>query len=181
MMAAAFTLGWDLMGTHYDLVLNVGVCGSFREELRPGTLVNVREEFVADLGAEYGNEFRSVFETGLVDEDRFPFRNGKLTNPFGFKHDALDQLRQVRGVSVNTVSGNTDTIARLKRLYDPDIETMEGAGVFYACIFSEAPFACVRAVSNYVGELDRKSWKLKEAIHSLNDWVIPFVKHFVRA
>jgi len=36
----------------YDLVLNGGVCGSFRPALPPGTVVHVTTDRIADLGAE---------------------------------------------------------------------------------------------------------------------------------
>src|SRR6188768_3570896 len=56
----------------YDLVLNAGVCGSFRPALPPGSVVHVTTDRVADLGAEDGDAFLSVQELQLLGEDEFP-------------------------------------------------------------------------------------------------------------
>src|SRR6187455_3133550 len=53
----------------YDLVVNAGVCGSFRPGLPPGTVVHVTTDRIADLGAEDGDTFLSVQELQLLSDD----------------------------------------------------------------------------------------------------------------
>lgn len=170
MMATAFHLGQRLAQSKYNLVVNLGVCGSFRNELKPGSVVHVTQETIADLGAGDEHAFRSVFDLGLADLNAFPFERGTLRHTFDL--DAVNRLPQVKGISVNTVSSSPRTIERLQQLYDPDVESMEGAAVFYACMVADVPFIEVRAISNYVGETDRTKWKLDEAIAAVNKWVI---------
>src|SRR5262245_23685043 len=55
----------------HDLVLNAGVCGSFRPDLPPGSVVHVTTDRVADLGAEDGEAFLSVHELRLLGENEF--------------------------------------------------------------------------------------------------------------
>jgi futalosine hydrolase len=175
MMATAYHLGRALALNTYQLVLNLGVCGSFKARLQPGTVVNVHDETLADLGAEDGQGFLSVFDLELEDANLPPFSDGKLVNPFGYHNRELNKLPVVSSLSVNSVSGREGTIERLKSFHDPDIESMEGAAVFYACLMADVPFLEVRAVSNFIEQRNRNAWKLDEAIRNLNDWARAFI------
>src|ERR1044072_3627851 len=64
----------------YDLVLNAGVCGSFRPALPPGSVVHVTTDHIADFGAEDGDAFLTVQELQLLPADEFPWTSGRLVN-----------------------------------------------------------------------------------------------------
>ncbi len=55
---------------------------------------------------------------------------------------------------------------------------MEGAAFHYVCLQEEVKFLQLRSISNAVGERDKKQWKMKEAIISLNIELDKLVKHF---
>src|SRR4051812_36183977 len=57
----------------YDLVLNGGVCGSFRPGLPPGSVVHVTTDRIGEFGAEDGDTFLSVHDLQLVGENEFPW------------------------------------------------------------------------------------------------------------
>jgi futalosine hydrolase len=175
MMAAAFHLGRALSLKRYDLVLNLGICGSFRPRIKPGDVVNVSDEIVADLGAEDGLGFLSVFDLELSDPNMPPFTDGKLVNPFRYHNTLINALPVVSSISVNSVSGRTETIERLRSFHDADIEVMEGAGIFYSCLMADVPFLEVRAVSNFIEQRNRNAWKVDDAIRNLNAWAVDFV------
>ena len=48
-----------------------------------------------------------------------------------------------------------------------DVESMEGAAFFEACLSAGIPFAQVRAVSNFVGERDHARWNIPLALRQL--------------
>lgn len=175
-MATAYHLGRALALKKYDLVLNLGVCGSFRNTIQPGTVVNVVEETIADLGAEDGDGFISVFDIGLEDANLPPFIDGKLINPFRKKYKTLEQLAEVRSLSVNTISGSEKTISRLRSFHNADVESMEGAAVFHSCLMADVPFLEVRAVSNYIEQRNKDAWKLEEAISNVSKWTRQFLE-----
>jgi futalosine hydrolase len=62
----------------YNFVINVGIAGSLTDELNIGEVVSVVSDEFADLGIERENEFLTLFETGFMDENEFPFENGIL-------------------------------------------------------------------------------------------------------
>jgi len=48
------------------------------------------------------------------------------------------------------------------------VESMEGAAFFYACLMAEVPFLEIRSISNFVEPRNRDAWDLPLAIGNLN-------------
>ena len=161
----------------YDLVLNAGVCGSFRPALPPGSVVHVTADRVADLGAEDGEAFLSVQELKLVGDDEFPWTRGRLVNSAPPDNAVLRSLPVGDAITVNTAHGQDATIARAVERYNPHVESMEGAAFMYACLVHGVSFAQVRAVSNIVERRNRPAWKLPQAIDALAGTVLTIIDH----
>ena len=161
----------------YDLVLNAGVCGSFRPALPPGTVVHVTTDHIADFGAEDGDAFLSVQQLQLLSADEFPWTSGRLVNSAPPRNEALQRLPVGDAITVTTVHGNDATIARAVERYNPHVESMEGAAFMYACLVHGVPFAQVRAVSNIVERRNRAAWKLGEAVEALGAVVVEIIDH----
>jgi len=161
----------------YDLVLNAGVCGSFRPALPPGSVVHVTTDHVADFGAEDGEGFLSAQELRLLNADEFPWTRGRLVNSAPPGNEALGRLPVGDAITVNLVHGNDATIARAVERYNPHVESMEGAAFMYACLVHGVPFAQVRAVSNIVERRNRSAWKLRDAMDALGTTVLAIIDH----
>jgi futalosine hydrolase len=159
----------------YDLVLNAGVCGSFRPALAPGHVVHVTTDRLADLGAEDGDAFLSVYDLQLLSEDEFPFTRGRLVNSAPPSNSAIAALSVGDAITVNTVHGHESTIARAVERYNPHVESMEGAAFMYACLVHGVSFAQIRAISNIVERRNRTAWKLQEAIDALSRTVLTII------
>ena len=168
MVATAAWCTRALMQAPYDLALNVGVCGSFNAAHRPGAVVHVTADRIAELGAQDGDAFLTAHDLQLLGENEAPFHGGLLVNRQPPAIAPLLSLPSVTGITVNTVHGDTAAIARVVERFNPDVETMEGAAFMYACLAHGVPFAQVRAVSNIVERRNRAAWKLPEAIQALS-------------
>ena len=167
MISTAVLMGRQLALQHYDLAVNGGIAGTFDPNLSLGTLVNVTEDAIADLGAEDGERFISVFELGLQDPDAPPYIGGKLKcNPC--RLSPVNELRKVCGITSNTIRGNAVSIKRIRDLFKPDIESMEGAAFFYACNMADVPCVQIRAISNLVEERDKSRWNIDLSLQNLN-------------
>jgi futalosine hydrolase len=162
MVATAARCAKALAGGEYGLALNVGVCGSFDPALVPGRVVHVVADRFSELGAEDGDAFLTLDDLGLPGER-------EVINARPPANDALARLPAVRGITVNTVHGNAASIAAVRRRFDPQVESMEGAAFMYACLLNDVPFAQVRAVSNVVEPRNKSAWKMAEAIAGLAD------------
>lgn len=162
----------------YDFALQVGVGGSFDKSIPLGELVYITSERYGDLGAEDQDSYLDIFEMGLLQQDNFPFTEGKimgLVTPFlGDLH--TEEFQWVQGLTVNTVSGNERTIALRAQKYNCQVESMEGAAFHYVCRMENMLFAQVRSISNYVIPRDKSQWRMKEAVIALNKWLIDFLK-----
>jgi futalosine hydrolase len=155
-----------ILGEHsYDEVINIGICGSFHSELRPGTVVTVMSDCFADLGAEDDESWLDIFSLGLAEADQKPFTNGVLIAD-GIR--AFNHLQKVKGITVNRASGNEATIDKMRKYYDADVETMEGAAFYYACLSKNIPCIQVRAVSNFIEKRNRENWDIKTALDNLH-------------
>jgi futalosine hydrolase len=167
MVATASWCSRALCTDRFDAALNLGVCGSFNAAVQPGSVVHVVSDRFIELGAEDGDRFLTVHQMNLLGDDEFPFTGGRLVNASPPALAALTALRQVDGVTVNTVHGEETSIACAIERFNPDVESMEGAAFMYACLIHGVPFAQVRAVSNMVERRNRSAWKLDEAIAEL--------------
>ena len=176
MTPMAYYLGKQLPGSNYDVVINAGICGSFSDALPIGTVVNVTEESLCELGAEDNDQFLSLFELGLMDPDEPPFRSGKLLNNSTPKGSVLRKLDRVKGITASTIHGHPETIRKIRELFHPDVESMEGAAFFYACLTSSVPFHQVRSISNFVEERDKSKWDIPLALANLNKALFDIVK-----
>ncbi|WP_316770695.1 futalosine hydrolase [Pedobacter frigiditerrae] len=161
MTATAFSLGQQL-DKKYDLVLNVGIAGSFDKNTPLGDLVNVFQDTFAELGAEDHDGFLTIDELGF----------GKSSYSSSYN---LSDLPKVNGITVNKVHGNSDSIEVIVKRFAPQVESMEGAAVLYACEKLNIPCLQVRSISNYVTPRAKETWKIGLAIKNLNEWVIDFL------
>jgi futalosine hydrolase len=175
MTATAYSLTKRLTARKYDLAINIGLAGSFRHEISLGDVVNVVSDSFADLGAEDGEKFISIFDLQLQHNDSFPFWNGKIKNDHVGKYSQLHYLKNVKAITVNKVHGNNESIQNTLVRYHPDIETMEGAAFFYVCSMERVPFLQLRAISNRVELRNRGAWKMDLALGNLSSTVRSFL------
>jgi futalosine hydrolase len=167
MVATASWCSRLLASARFDLTLNLGVCGSFKTAIAPGSVVHVVSDRLGELGAEDGDRFLTIQQMGLLRDDEFPFKDGRLVNGSPPPNATLANLRAVDGITVSTVHGDEASIAAVSERFGPDVESMEGAAFMYCCLIHGVPFAQVRAVSNMVERRKRAAWKMNEAVESL--------------
>lgn len=166
MTATAFALGKAFVSNHpYTAILNVGIAGSFDKEIPLGTVVSVCKDTFYELGAEDGTDFISIDELGFGPGTYYPKEPNLLV-----------ELPTYSAITVNRVHGHEESIQRFSSKYsNVTLESMEGAAVFYACAQEDMPSMQVRAISNYVEQRNRSSWKMDLAITNLNNWLQNFV------
>jgi futalosine hydrolase len=170
MVATAAWCSHALALSRYDQALNFGVCGSFDQALKPGDVVQIVTDRIAELGAEDGEAFLSIHDLNLPGEHEF-------TNVAPPANAALGRLPSVSAITVNTVHGNERSIAAVTERFRPQVESMEGAAFMQACLIHNLVFAQVRAVSNVVERRNRDAWKLADAIGSLGTTALSILDH----
>lgn len=172
-LLSAFSLSRIIAEHQPDLLIQVGMAGSFDESIPLGSVVAVKNEYMGDVGAEENGEFLDVFDLKLEHANEFPFEKKKLCNHWLEKINLL-KLKEVSGVTVNEVTTRPQRKQELQKKYLPLIESMEGAALHYAGIITGTPFIQVRAVSNYIGERDKSKWRMKLALDNLTHTVLNY-------
>lgn len=166
MVAAALALGERLAKARYDLLLNVGVAGTFRRPIALGEVVRVVEDIFSELGVEDGER--------LIDSETAGLAPCRFYS--GYSHPSVKNLRSCTGITVNTVHGNDPAIKAVVERLSADVESMEGAAVFQAAEHFGIPALQIRAISNYVERRNKGNWQLAPAIANLNSWLVGFVR-----
>lgn len=161
----AFALG-TVLGQHtFDWVINLGIAGSFNRDLALGTVVQVVRDRFADVGVEEADgSFTDLFEMGLQEADEAPYEGGQLQPPL----PDGQFLPQVSAITVSKVHGTAASIEKIQAKYPADLESMEGAAVFYACLQHRCACLQIRAISNYVEPRNKDNWDIPLAINQLN-------------
>jgi futalosine hydrolase len=162
MVATAFAMGRQLAITKYDLVINLGIAGSFDRGIALGDIVEITDH-IAELGAQDDEQFIPIDVLGFGESVFFSSKN---------LSDFDISIKKAKAITVNTVHGQEDSIAEISHRLKPQLESMEGAAFFYAC--KQAGVACmqIRAVSNYVEKRNRDNWQIGLAIKNLNNFAI---------
>ena len=153
MINTAINLTKELMQKRYDFVINIGIAGSFDKELKNGSVVEVIEDNFSEIGFENDLNF-SRFK-GFDLKTKY-FVEGKT------------KLKKVRGITVNTVHGNSKTISEIVKRENPEIESMEGADFFKVREEFNVPCIQIRSISNKVEVRDKSKWDINLAISNLN-------------
>ena len=166
---AALATQTAIFETKPRLALSVGIGGAYPwGGAQIGEVVVSSELVYANLGAEDGEEFLGLERLG------FPL----LPNHFNVLPASSlgDGLARATGarlgqiLTVETVTGNPRTLARLERLYPAALcEAMEGAGVAHAAALHGIPALEIRGISNLVEDRrNRDSWRIGAALEALH-------------
>lgn len=171
--ATIFRLTDHLSVKSYDLIINAGIAGSFRRDLDLGTVVQIVADRFGDLGVELANQdFQDLFDMELAEPDAFPYQKGRLVNQ---EAKDFDFLPKASSITVQKVHGSAASIERIRRKYPVDLESMEGAAVFYVAQQKNAKCLQIRAISNYVEPRNREAWEIGLAIEKLNEVLVSII------
>ena len=165
--ATIYGMQKKLQQSQYDLTIQAGIAGSYGNEFLPGQVVLVQQDCFGDMGIEERGILSTIFEKGFGDEDEFPFTKGWLVNDNPFLMRSA--IPKVSAVTVNKVTDDPGQTMQLVSKFSPQLESMEGAAFHFVCLQEKIPFIQIRAISNQVGERERKNWKIGEAVLRLNE------------
>lgn len=138
---AAAAVARALAVGEWKAVLHVGVAGA--RGIAPGTLVIGAEAVYCDLVAAIRVVDRVAADPGLVEAARRALPDAPVL--------AIGTSAAVGGAGRGV-----------------PVEAMEGFGVLRAAALAGVPAVEVRAISNAVGEADRATWRIPDALAALD-------------
>jgi len=120
----------------------------------------------ADLGAESPDGFLDMEALG------FPVVGSHFNR---LPLSLFPAERRVPYVTTSTCTGTDATARAIVQRTGGAVESMEGAAIVHVALKHGVPVGELRAVSNRVGDRDRRGWKLEEAAahaqQALLDWI----------
>lgn len=158
---AATTFNLTRAANNIDLIISIGIAGSYNQNLYPTSVVYVESERFADYGIDDNGQFRTLQQAGLTDAEE------TLQNRFMCNNLSISKLARAKGITVSTASGSQGTIDRNVALWHPDIETMENAATFFVANALNIKLISLRAISNMVEPRNKKNWQMQQAIDKL--------------
>ncbi|MFT4525168.1 MAG: futalosine hydrolase [Bacteroidia bacterium] len=168
MVNTTFTLTKYLNGIEPPKkIINVGIAGAFNPEIEIGQAVQVVKDRFSELGAEDSGSFLKADEMGLMKKQDVEFES---SNKFS-------ELIPVSGITVNTIHGNERSISQARQLYNPDVESMEGAAVAFVAEQFGCDWIQIRCISNYVEPRNKDNWNIPLALENLNTTVTQLIKN----
>lgn len=176
MTFTAYWLGKTLTSKRYDIAINVGLAGTFDDVVKIGEVVNVISDRISELGAEDGEKFLSLIDMDLLEDEDFELQNGEMINTIPIKNKYSEMLNKVKGITVNTTHGDENSIEKVKNLFHPQIESMEGAAFLYACLLEGISCLQIRAISNKVERRNKDNWDIKLAVKNLTEKSLEILK-----
>lgn len=176
-VATVFSIMDYLSGnTLPDVIINIGIAGSYKSRYGPGAIVIPASDSFADLGVHGAEGFIPVSRAGLIDQCDKYTPSGKYYPDQDIDNLISDSLPRANAITVSATTGTDEMRELLLAALNPDIETMEGAAVYYLCERKNIPCIAFRAVSNMVGPRDRSLWKIDTALERLAEELGKFLK-----
>lgn len=184
------------------LVVQVGIAGAFpaggiARDVRPGDVIVATQESYSDTGSSSpcgwiaaaelglsiaevdGVELGGVFpaEPGLVEWASDTLTGAGFSGAPGHGEvKAEPALWQGPCVTSSMVTGRDDEARTLAQRWGALAESMEGAAAAHVCALYGVPFLEVRGISNLVGDRDRPSWLVQEAVDSAGRAALALVR-----
>lgn len=175
MLASAVSLTRVVQEEKPDLLIQLGIAGTFDEKLALGKVVCIRDESLGDLGVQEDGKWKDIFDLKLEKSSYPPFERRKLPNQWLSEYNLL-KLPEVSAVTINEITTSEDRKQQILRKYEAVTESMEGAALHYVCRNFNIPFIQMRAISNYIGERDKTKWEIKASIENINQALIKYLE-----
>ncbi|MEO0581804.1 MAG: futalosine hydrolase [Bacteroidota bacterium] len=169
MVNTGLLMGHYLAVYHPDVILHVGIGGSFDRSVPLGSVVYLTEDVYADMGADSPDGFLHLQEMGfpsLTKGTRSWYHRYTYKVPSFFP-----TIPRVSAITLNTVTGQDAEAHRLQSLWHATVETMEGAAALQAATWAGIPCIGIRGISNYVETRNKAGWKIALAIHHMQTHV----------
>jgi len=163
MVATTYYLTKTLSESTYDYVINIGICGSFNKQLKMAEVVEITEDIFAEIAVETSEGLKAF---NFNDDNGNEFSNNVINkNPI--LSPSLIPLKKLKGITVNTITASADRKKMLTDLYNPDVESMEGAAFLYVCNGFNMRCLQLRSTSNETGHYNKNSWYIEKAVKTL--------------
>lgn len=162
---AAVRIASELNRTNYDFCLQAGIAGSFYHEIPILSCVEITSDIFAEIISPIEGLWKNLSGGCFQNHDILPLG-------CGVKRETLPVAK---AITVNTVTCEPFLLEIRKNLFNPQVESMEGASFFAACNENAIPCFQWRCISNYTGSRESGQWNIKGACSKISGLVYNFL------
>ena len=163
--------------SEYDCIVQIGVCGLYPNAARVQQIyltevVHIIDEAYGDLGTETADGFipmERLLPDYHVEIEPLSLESEVIQGLLKFIPE-LEFIPKVRGLTVSNITGTQEVAQERESLFNVDVESMEGAAAARVAQKFSIPFLQIRAISNIASTRNQGSWKIREALHSLEEF-----------
>lgn len=123
----------------YHLALKMGLGIAYHPEIAVGSAVNIIKEKPGDFGRIQNQQWQDIYALGRLDAEAVPHFKGGFINMNNSYLNVFLEYRKVVGVTVNTF-GASALAEQRRQLYKADVESTNGLGFVYPCLYERQPF-----------------------------------------
>jgi hypothetical protein len=151
----------------YHLALKASFCNAYKPELQIGDVVNVIKDKPGDIGINTVDGFSDLYDLRLLNNESFPHFKGAFVNMNNSYMNVMMPFKKVVSVTVNQYADTSSYQAKREK-YKADIETGDGLGFVYPCMYERQPFYQLNVVERNLAtgeaDFDKARLKLNETI-----------------
>lgn len=125
-----------LSSQKYHLALKLSLGNAYKQETRPGAVLNIVNDKPGDYGAGANGEWRDLYDLELINRKDEPQQHGGFVNLNNSYLNVFLPFKKVVGLTVNHY-GDKNTFAGKRELYKADCETGDGLGFVYPCMYEK--------------------------------------------
>jgi hypothetical protein len=166
----AFLMGKTLATKRYHLALGLGLAGSYNPEHEAGSVVNIINDKPLFFGESDENGFQSVYALKQLNPFEHPHQRGAFINMTNAYFNVFLPILKVPGVTTTHLKGNKNMVEAKLSKFPLDVETSNGLGVHYSCLYERTNFYQLRAISyNLASGISNENLAIENLNNTLTD------------
>lgn len=165
---SAVRIASELNQSRYDFSFQAGIAGSYTEMFPVLSCAEITSDIFGEIITLQNGQWVNLSGGLFQNQDIFPTECGV----------SRQYLPKAKAITVNAMTSEPGLFNIRANIYDPQMESMEGASFFAACHNHHVPCFQWRCVSNFVGARESGEWNLEGACKKISELVYQFLTQY---
>jgi futalosine hydrolase len=160
-----YKLTKTLVRQKYHLALKLSLGNAFKSDYNTGTVLNIVNEKPGDYGVNTDDGWKDLYDLNLLQREETPHVRGGFVNLTNAYMNVFIPYKKAVGVTVNHYADNSRAQLRADK-YKADIETTDGLGFVYPCLYEKQNFYHLCIVEKNLATGEHESALARQVMNS---------------